>query len=303
MAIDVINTSNGHEYCYNGSSEHDLIVLLPLGIETLRKRLAKALEKLDYRVIDEQPLSAKRDASAGGKYFTSTNALDYPVKLTIGLKAMDADNTKAFFNYELKYPMMGKAEQHLISLEVKALCALANQAEATNSCLSCGTAATSDSRFCRRCGALLELPEPSELEVLRLTAKTKDSYDYLLFGNVCIAIALACLLAVGFVPDMKPKLFNLLRIFGAIAASGFVINLIWTNRLRNLIHGKTSVKEKKEIHTKEIFMLPPKKSQFTYNFDASNNIGRKTGELAYKPAPPSITEHTTDLLPPERKIN
>ena len=43
--------------------------------------------------------------------------------------------------------------------------------------------------------------------------------------------------------------------------------------------------------------------QFTYNFDASNNIGRKTGELAYKPAPPSITEHTTDLLPPERKIN
>lgn len=300
MGIEPTNISSNYEY-YGSSSEHDISVLIPIEIEALRKRLAKALEKLSYRVIEEQPLSAKREVRPEAKHFTSTNLLDYPVKLTIGLKAIDSDNTKATFNYELKYPMMGKAEQNLICLEVKALCALANQAEATNSCLSCGTAATNDSRFCRRCGALLELPEPAELDILRLTAKTKNSYDYLVFGNVCVAIALVCLLCTGFFPDMKFKLFNLLRIFGAVAASGFTISLIWTHRLRSLIHGKIASNENKAVAAKEVIMLPPKK--FTYNFNASNNIGRKTGEIVYQQPPPSITEHTTDLLPPERKFN
>ncbi|MBK7991833.1 MAG: hypothetical protein IPK14_00035 [Blastocatellia bacterium] len=303
MGAEIIAITSGLDYETN-NSEHGLSVLIVGDIETVRKQLVKALEKLDYQVTDEQPLTARRNASNEAKNYTSTNILDYPIKLTVGLKTID-DNTKASFNYEIKYPWVGKAEKHLILLEVKSICALANQGDATNTCLSCGTLATTDSRFCRRCGTLLALPEPAELEVLVLTAKVKNAYDYLMFGTICLVIALICLLIVTFVPVASPKLlklFKVLKVFGVIASGGIIFDLFWTYKLRELIRGKVSIKQNKKLPVKEVIMLPVKRTlEPTYRLDPKNNkIGRTTGELVYRQPPPSVTEHTTDLLPAER---
>jgi len=304
MGAEIIAITSGLDYETN-NSEHDLSVLIAGDIETVRKQLVKALEKLGYQVIDEQPLTARRNASNEAKNYTSTNILDYPIKLIVGLKSID-DNTKASFNYEIKYPWVGKAEKHLIFLEVKSICALANQGDGTNTCLSCGTLATTDSRFCRRCGTLLSLPEPAELEVLALTAKVKNAYDYLMFGTICLVIALICLLVVAFVPVESPKLlklFKVLKVFGVIASGGIIFDLFWTYKLRELIRGKVSIKQNKNLPVKEVIMLPAKRvSEPTYKLDPNSKLGRTTGELVYRQAPPSVTEHTTDLLPAE-KIN
>ncbi len=302
MGAEIIAITTGLD-CETNNSEHGLSVLIAGDIETVRKQLIKALEKLDYQVTDEQPLTARRNASNEAKNYTSTNILDYPIKLIVGLKSID-DNTKASFSYEIKYPWVGKAEKHLIFLEVKSICSLANQGDATNTCLSCGTLATTDSRFCRRCGTLLTLPEPAELEVLALTARVKNAYDYLMFGTIAVAMALLFLLVVIFVPVASPKLlklFKVLKVFGVIASSGIIFNLFWTYKLRELIRGKVSTKQNKKLPVKEVIMLPAKRmSEPTYRLDPNSKLGRTTGELVYRQAPASVTEHTTDLLPAER---
>ena len=47
----------------SGESEHEIIRLMPGHVETVRTQLADALERLGYRVLDENPLRARRKAS------------------------------------------------------------------------------------------------------------------------------------------------------------------------------------------------------------------------------------------------
>ncbi len=62
-------------------SEHHTKRVLIGDAESLKQRLISALEKLDYRVLGEQPIQAKRSGTRKviGKIFNS------PIKLTIAL--------------------------------------------------------------------------------------------------------------------------------------------------------------------------------------------------------------------------
>ncbi len=68
------------------TSEYDLRSVLPGDISALRPRLAHALEQLGYRILNEEPLHARRGPHGGGRWGISLNVCDYPTSLTVSLK-------------------------------------------------------------------------------------------------------------------------------------------------------------------------------------------------------------------------
>src|SRR5262245_19429160 len=107
MGTDFLSTSDSGF----STGEHEIAILLSGDVESVRYRLVRGLEKLDYNVPEEHPLYAKREARGGGKNGVSANILDYAIKLHVGLKASGENSTLATFEYKINYPMMlGKAD-------------------------------------------------------------------------------------------------------------------------------------------------------------------------------------------------
>ncbi|HEX8378460.1 MAG TPA: hypothetical protein VF602_11640, partial [Pedobacter sp.] len=68
-------------------------------IESSRQRLIHALDKLGYQVISDDPLYVRRAARGRATYYFSADILEYPIKLTIGLKHISPNATLATFDY------------------------------------------------------------------------------------------------------------------------------------------------------------------------------------------------------------
>lgn len=164
------------------TSDHDLTLAIPGDVGSVRTRLIDAIQQLGYKVLGEQPIYAKRSAEGWGRWDCSLNVLDYPTDLTISLKQTNDVSVLATFNYEVKNCMrMTKGDRQTLACEAEAIAALATERLASSSCRVCGTQVTDESHFCRRCGAALVLDVP-ELEVLRLTRKTRGSYHHIFLG-------------------------------------------------------------------------------------------------------------------------
>ena len=146
--------------------------------ESARQRLTRALEKLGYHVISEDPLYARRGARGSAVYYCSFDILDYPRKLKIGLKALSPNATLATFDYAAEHfaAVSFKGDLQTLKLEAEAIIALASQSAAITVCTACGTNQPDDSRFCRVCGAPNVGGAPAELEVLRLTAGARAAH-------------------------------------------------------------------------------------------------------------------------------
>lgn len=84
-------------------TEHALRSILNNDIESVRQRLIQALDRLDYKVISEEPLYARRQARGLAKYYCSADILEYPIKLTIGLKLLSLNVTLATFDYAVEH--------------------------------------------------------------------------------------------------------------------------------------------------------------------------------------------------------
>ena len=255
-------------------SDYDVTLTITGDVESLRPRLSEAIQRLGYSVLGEQPLYAKRSAKGGARWDCSFEVLDYPTRLTISLKQLNDIAVVATFSYEMKsYKHMTNGDRQTLLREAEAIAALASERLSVSVCPSCGTPVTDDSHFCRRCGAPLVV-EVAELEVFRLTRKSRTAYHNLVIGVVTLFVASLLLLPLLWV---EPKLFKVLLTIGsAFGAFGLFALLqgIW------------------QLH----FALNPNSSQKAIARPAPAFTAPLTQALPARPARASVTEGTTELL-------
>lgn len=168
-----------------GNTEFYLKQVLAGDEEGVRTRLVDALETLNYLVLSEQPLQAKRGARGLGAYYASADVLEYPTRLNIGLKPLGAGATLVTLDYEVKHAggVSLKGDRQTLRREAEAILALAADRVAPTSCPACGTYNSGDSRFCRLCGAQ-RAAAPAELELLRLEAGARAGHQLNVVGMV-----------------------------------------------------------------------------------------------------------------------
>lgn len=286
-------------YDLNGVAEHEVTRLIPGEIETVRRGLSEALEQLGYRVLDENPLRARRRASGWGQSGCSTDVLEYQATLQIGLKAISHNTTRATFDYTVKNPMLVEGDRHTLMREAEALIALATARVMPAVCAACGSEAIMISRFCRQCGAPNTQAEPAELEVLRLTANSRAAYHSLIGGGALLlgAVAVASIFflldqdAVKFAKRVRVIMF----LAGIMAACGLPVLLSGFWRLHKMLEVKAEA---------EISSSLPRRAAVVPN---TASLPEHKTLTALPPASHaqevglSVTEGTTDLLPVEKR--
>ena len=261
-----------------GISEHDVTRVMAGDSESVRQRLVIALEQMGYRVISENPLRAQHNARGSAAYFMSANALDFQTRLEISLRSQGEGATRATFEYQVKHGAFGKGERQTLTREVEAIMALASQRAQSLDCLGCGVEVAADSRYCRKCGAPVNVTAPAELEVLRLTAGGRAGYQWTLIGVVILGLS-ALLPLITILRD-KP-MGNGVWPWIIVSALGLWSLVNGLRRTHLTLNPKQSNEE---------LRLP--------NYAPATIPTPITNELSPPIVYHSITEGTTDLLPP-----
>lgn len=290
----------GGMYDSNGVAEHEVVRLVPGDIETVRQRMSEALEQMGYRVLDENPLRARRRANGWGQSGCSTDVLEYQITLQIGLKAISHNTTRATFDYTVKNPMLVEGDRHTLMREAEALIALAVARATTTGCAACGAEAIASARFCRQCGAPNTSSEPAEVEVLRLTANSRAAYHSLVGGGFLFLAAITVALLFFMLDPDAERFAKRVRVIsiiaGVLAACSLplLISGIW--RLHSMLNiredaGEQSAAPRRAVTVPNTASLPaPVKAAALPPHLVSEQ------EVFH-----SITEGTTDLLPQEKK--
>ncbi len=165
-------------------------------VESVRPRLAAALERVGYDLIEDEPeLRARRGARGWGTWYGSADVLDYAMELVVRLKPVGAHSTRATFDYAIKHPWLSGGEKEVLAREAAAITALATMRAADKICAACGTESTDDSRFCRRCGAPMTA-EQADFDVLRMTAETRAGHTSVVASAVMLIVTNLMSLAV-----------------------------------------------------------------------------------------------------------
>ena len=282
------------------SFDHDVTLVVSGDAEILRARLADALERMGYRVLNENPIQARRGASGLARSGCSQDVLDYHRTLYIGLKSAGASSTRVTFAYTVKGVNSGyitKGDRNTLTREAEAIVALAQSRAALSYCPACGADGAGGTRFCRQCGAPVASADPPELDLLRLTADANASFKNILTGAIfflvgVLAPALIFLkIVLSHNPSGDAKLVmlaaTLLGVFGGTGLA-FLIAGLW--RLGRTIKHRPEREELpapsrrgfvEGVNTPDAAALPPQSIQ--------------------QPAQHSVTEATTGLLPQEVK--
>jgi hypothetical protein len=255
--------------------------------DEVRPRLAEALERLGFHVVEERPLIAQRRTKGWGAAGCTINVVECPATVHVKIKEAGAGASLVTFTYTLKTMALSKGDRRVLSHEVDALVALARSRTGSGQCGRCATDVPDDSRFCRRCGAPVAAAEPAEVDLFRLAATTSNGYHHALMGVTLVVVA-CLLLAVTFMPlAINPakvaKVVHILTWFAAIAAGGGLALLgLALQRLRKGLRG---VSEDREPDRSTLYVPP--QARFA------------PAQLAAPPAPMSVTEGTTSLLESE----
>ena len=259
-------------------SDHDLTIAIPGDVAGVRARLVEALQKVGYKIMSEQPLSAKRGKQGPATLDCSINVLDYQTNLTIALKQTNDAAVLATFYYEIKsYMCMTKGDRQTLAREAEAIAALTAERLSLAACRACGTQVTDESHYCRRCGAPLVVDVP-ELEVLRLTKSARGSYHNIFVGVMSL---LAALLTVVPVFLVRGGIYAPLFWVGVPFASYglfMVLNGLWQ------LHRALNPNNTKSVATIQPALVRP----------------AVTTALPPRPVNASVTEVTTSLLSPVR---
>ncbi len=259
-------------------SEHDVTRIMAGHVESVRQRLAIALEQLGYRVMSENPLRARHGARAGGVYYLSANALDYPTRLEVNLKPQGQGATQVTFDYQVQHGAFGKGDRQTLTREAEAIIALASQRAQAMNCIGCGIEVAAETRFCRKCGAPIKAAAPAELEVLRLTAGSRAGYQWMWIGVAIMSFgSIFPLLAALFAKPLGAPMMVVWAICSLFGAWALGAGLRRTHLTLN------PREEKDEVR------LP--------TYAPTPTSTPLTNELPQQTAYRSITEGTTDLLP------
>lgn len=252
-------------------------------IESARARLGVALERLGYDVLEEEPaLHGRRGARGWGTWYSSADVFDYPMTLVVRFKSAGENSTHATFDYTIKHPWLAEGDKQVLMREAEAIIALATTRAAEKVCAVCGTEATDDSRFCRRCGAPMT-SEQTELDVLRMASEARAGHTSVVTSVVLSLMTVAVALVTWLVFVVK----------GSVTMKGLwlMIGVMGILTLFNCLAGRfawqrlnTALATKRE----ETRMLPGNRMQTlpAVEFDA----------LPPRHAGQSITEGTTELL-------
>jgi ribosomal protein L40E len=261
-------------------SEYDLTLVLPGDADSLRPRLAAALERLGYRVLSEEPLHAKRAPRGWGVW--SANLLDFPTTLLLGFKSSGERATAVTFSYTIKHAgasWLTEGDHQTLTREAEAVAVLATQRTQAATCTACAVQNPPESRFCRRCGAPLIVSEPPELEVLRLTAGSRAAHQTIVAGVIFLAALCLLWLPIPFISAEK-AITALTVIGGIFGLLGWLIMVFGVHRLHRTLNPKPGeqahpVAHQRAIEAPATTALPP---QYT---------------------PMTVTETTTELLATE----
>jgi hypothetical protein len=282
----------------DSSFDHDVTRIVAGDAESLRARLANALEQMGYRVLNENPIQARRGASGLAKSGCSQDILDYRRSLNVGLKSAGANATRVTFAYTVKGVHTGymtKGDRNTLTREAEAVIALAQSRAALSYCPACGADGAGGTRFCRRCGAPVASADPPELDLLRLSADANASFKNIVAGAIFILAGLLApalfILKIILFPTGSgmDKWLKLAALFlGSFGATGlaFLIAGLW--RLGRTIKHKP---EREELPT------APRRGL------AEGAISPDTAALPppsiQHPIQHSVTEATTGLLEQE----
>jgi ribosomal protein L40E len=261
-----------------GVSEYDLTLVLPGDADSLRPRLAAALDRLGYRVLSEDPLHAKRGPQGWGVH--SANRLDYPLTLLLGFKSSGERATAVTFSYTIKHSAgdwMTKGDHQTFTREAEAIAALATQRTQATTCPACAAQNPPEARFCRRCGAPLIVSELPELEVLRLTAGSRAAYQTITVGVIFLAVLCLLWLPLPFISAEK-AIKVLTWLGGIIGALGWFIMVFGLRRLHGTLNPKPG-EQTQPVARQPIIEQAP-----------------QTTALPPEYTPMSVTETTTELL-------
>ncbi|MBL8192001.1 MAG: zinc ribbon domain-containing protein [Acidobacteria bacterium] len=272
--------------------EHDLIRQVACDADHIRLRLADALEQMGYRVLNDNPIQAKRSAKNGAASGCSSNILDYQTTLNVGIKSVGPSLSRVTFAYEIKgvySGYMSKGDHNTLTREAEAIIAIAMAKTAAAHCSTCGAETAGSTRFCRKCGAPLNVTAPAETEVLRLMSGANSSQQNLGTGLFFLLIAGALLLILPFGSADPIKFAKLVRILGIVSSllggTGLVMLLYGWHKLRQLVNQPI-----------EQDSLPTLRRNFVEGVHVPN-----TNELPPASIQHPVTEATTDLLHHEVK--
>ena len=250
----------------------------------VRLQIIEAVESLGYDIIEDEPhIIGRRGASGWGTSMMSADVLDYGRTLTIRLKSVGANSTRATFDYAVKHPMLNKGEKNIVVQEARTIAAICRQS-VEKVCPACETESTDDSRFCRRCGAPLTT-ELAELEVLRMMAEVRAAKTSVVTSAVLMPLAVICFalsfILFAFTAIERAGLIGLLAFGGFAAVFAIMSNGFGWNRINRAL-------KKPQNQMRQVPRSFPESFQ-TGEFD----------ELPVHKNVASITEVTTNLLDKE----
>ncbi|HKQ74846.1 MAG TPA: zinc ribbon domain-containing protein [Blastocatellia bacterium] len=294
MGADYSGTMGGSTFDY------DVTRIVAGDAESLRARLADALEQMGYRVLNENPIQSRRGATDRAKTGCSQDILDYQRSLDIGLKSAGANATRVTFAYTVKGVHTGfltKGDRSTLMREAEAIIALAQSRAALSYCPACGADGAGGTRFCRRCGAPVASADPPELDLLRFSADANASFKNIVMAAIFILAGLlapaAIFLKIILFPNgsSDAKLLKVMAaLLGSFGATGlaFLIAGLW--RLRRTIK-----------HRPEREELPAPSRRGLAEGATSPTTAALPPQSIQHPIEHSVTEATTGLLPQEIK--
>jgi len=264
--------------------------ILAGNVAEVRQKLIRAVEAMGYDLIEEEPnIIGRRGARGWGVWMSSADVMDYPMTLTVRLKSVGQNSTRATFDYLIKHPFLNKGEKAVVAQEAVTIASMSKKQAIEKLCPTCETESTGDSRFCRRCGAPLT-SEQAEMEILRMMAEVragKTSVVSSSFLMIASTIILTIFFVLNYLGGINSKASFVLFLFGALTAlTAILCTFFGWNRINRAL--KKSADQK--------IVIP----QF-----APESL--ETGEFAELPPPrparASITEGTTNLLDEEWTTN
>lgn len=279
--IPVMGDGTGGMYAV----EHDTVRLMAGEVESLRGHLSEALEQLGYRIMNENPLQARRNGQGWGGELSSNNILDCRSRLLVGLKQVGAHTARLTFAYSITATQLLKSDRVTLEKEVDAIVALAGAQAWSRNCPACGTEIVAGSRFCRQCGAPRNQKPPAEVEIMTLTAHAGAAYKGVSVGTIFMLIGITLALLIFLFDPESAKFFKRAVLFGSMGGIfgllGLSMILLGLRRLSKIFHSPNEASER------EVF--PTMREQPALGAPNTASL-----------PPPSITEATTEMFEKSR---